>query len=328
MKQYQDLLRHVLENGEAHGDRTGVGTTSVFGHQMAVDLRTSGFPMVTLRKLPFRWIASELIWMLRGSTDERELSSQGVRTWAPWATAQKCAEHGRSPGDLGPTYGHLIRKFGSSYMPLPEHNKRLKQAHGAVPERMIKALKGVDQLWDLCLRMDTEPNSRRLIVSQWDPTTVDRVTVPPCHPLWQVKLHEPPVFVPSSNGHNTLSEQQGISMHVYQRSADAAVGLAFDLAHYALLLCMLGWCTSRQPRRLVFSFGDLHIYNNHRPMVQEMLSREPRQPPSLMIDKEMWHATPGSPGTDTFVNMLQFTPQHLSLVNYYPHPAIKAEVAV
>lgn len=314
MKQYQDALRHVLRHGEKHEDRTGVETTSAFGYQLALDLRETGFPMVTIRKLPFRWIATELLWMLKGSTDERELSSQGVNTWAAWATAEACAKFGREPGDLGPTYGHLLRKFGSPYVPLVEHRLRLKrlQESGKVRSSVGAMMAGYDQLLDLCRRMDTEPNSRRLILSQWDPLTVNTVTVPPCHPLLQVKLHG----------------NDGISLRIDQRSADAAVGLAWDIAHFGLLLCLLAWCTSRQPRHLVFHIGDLHIYNNHHELVKTLLDREPRQSPQLEITKDMFHAQPASPGADTFINLLQFMPEHVKLINYNPWPAIRAEVAV
>lgn len=300
---YHDLLRRIMAEGERHDDRTGVGTKSVFGAQLDVDLN-EGFPLFTTRKLPFRWIAEELLWMLSGSTDANELVEKGVHTWTPWATEEKCAKHGREQGDLGPTYGYLIRRFGGLVRP----TKRVRELYGL----MTDAEKGVDQLWDLAYLMDTEPNSRRLIVSQWDPQRMHTVTVPPCHPLWQVKLHG----------------QDGISLRVDQRSADCFVGLAFDVAHYGLLLCLLAWCTNRDPRRLVFHIGDAHIYRNHVEQVKKLLGRWPRPLPQLEITKQMWHATPSAPGQDTFVNLLQFRYEHLSLRGYDPWPSMTVDVAV
>lgn len=304
MKVYQDALRTVLRYGESHDDRTGVGTLSVFGHQISLAM-SEGFPLVTTRKLPFRWIAEELFWQLSGSTDERDLSNKGVRTWSKWATALKCLKFNRVPGDLGPTYGHLIRRFGGKYMATPEVRKRYND--------MSPAEQGLDQLQELLYMIDVQPNSRRLVVSQWDPITVNSVEVPPCHPLWQVKVHD----------------DHYISLRVDQRSADAFVGLAFDIAHFGLLLTLLAYVTHRRPKWLVFHIGDLHIYKNHMDAVQELLAREPRRLPTVHVDsrKEMYHGMPSTPGLDAFVNLLRMEYKDLKLVGYDPHPKIEVDVA-
>jgi thymidylate synthase len=303
MRQYHDLLRLVKETGEPHKDRTGIGTMSVFGAQLILDMR-EGYPLITTKAVPLRWIATELMWMLAGSTDEKELASRGVNTWAAWATKEKCQEKGRQEGDLGPTYGWLIRNFGGQYMPTNERRLWAKLN----PEK----LNGHDQLWELCVNMDTDPYSRRHIISMWDPVSAWELTVPPCQPLIQVRLHEP----------------DEISLRVDVRSQDAFIGLPFDMAHYGLLLEMLAYCTSRRARNLVMQFGDLHIYSSHAMKVTQLLDREPRLLPTLKIEKPMWHATPGAPGQDTFVNLLQIGWEHLVLEGYDPWPKLGGAVAV
>lgn len=301
MREYQTMLRRVLQMGERHEGRNGA-TLSHFGDQMVLDMR-DGFPLVTTKRVPFRWVALELMWMLAGSTDEGELNKRGVKTWEPWADAEQNAENGRQPGDLGPTYGWLIRNFGGQYMPTSERRVMSRVSPDIV--------NGHDQLWELAYRMDAEPNSRRLIVSQWDPVTTHQLTVPPCQPLWQVRLHDP----------------NGISLRVDVRSQDAFIGLPFDMAHYGLLLHLLAYCTSRIPRFLVMQFGDIHVYEQHLPQVQELLEREPKTRPTLTVTKPMYHAVPGAAGQDTFINLLQIGYDHLLLEGYEPHPPIKAEVA-
>lgn len=306
MRKYHDLLRHVIESGEPHEDRTGVGTTSVFGHQLKLNM-AEGFPLITTRKLPFRWIITELQWMLAGSTDARELESRGVYTWSPWATPAMTAKHHRQPGDLGPTYGFLLRHFGSEYYPTA--NMRLLEKTN--PDRIF----GHDQLWELCSNLDTSPNSRRHLLMQWDPISVHELEVPPCHPLLQFRVHQG-------------GELEELSLHVYARSQDAFIGLPFDMAHFGLLLEMLAWCTCRKARDLVFSFGDLHVYRNHRAGIDELLSREPRPLPRLVIEKEMYHAQPAAPGRDSFINLLQMKVEHLKLEDYDPWPKISMAIAI
>lgn len=303
MNQWHGLLRLVKETGEPHKDRTGIGTMSVFGASASFDMR-EGFPLITTKAVPFRWIAYELMWMLAGSTEERELAANGVNTWAAWATKEKCEEKGRREGDLGPTYGWLLRNFGGTYMPTAERRiwQKLNQ----------DKINGHDQLWELCSNMDTEPYSRRHWVSMWDPVSVHEVTVPPCQPGFQVRLHEP----------------DEISLRVDQRSADAFIGLPFDIAHYGLLLEMLAYCTARRARQLIFHIGDLHIYSSHTSKVNQVLDREPRPLPTLSIEKPMFHAQPGAPGQDTFINLLQIKWEHVKLDGYDPYPKLTAEVAV
>lgn len=308
MKEYLELLRHVMDYGEPHEDRTGVGTRSVFGHQLRIDMR-KGFPLVTTRQIPFRWIAEELRWMIAGSTSEPELAEKGVMTWAPWATLAEAEKHGRPLGDLGPTYGWLLRNFGGVYMPTEQ--RRLWQRLN------IDKINGHDQLWELCYLMDTEPYSRRHVVCQWDPVSVHELTIPPCHPLWQVRIH----------GRNDWPTE-GMSLHVYARSQDAFIGLPFDIAHFGLLLELLAWATCRIPMWLIMSFGDLHIYLNHLEGVDGQLSRAPKARPVLRVTKQMWHAEPPAPGQDTFTNLLQLRFSDLSLTGYDSWPSIKLKVAV
>lgn len=246
MQSYLRLLNHVLENGESHDDRTGTGTLSVFGYQWRHDLRT-GFPLLTTKKLPLRWIAEELRWFLSGSTYEPDLRAQGVDIWKEWATPEQCAKFGREEGNLGPVYGELWRKF-------PE-------ADGS----------GTDQIRNLIEGIMNSPNSRRLIVSGWHPVCCNLVALPPCHTLWQVKCH----------GNTELS------LHLYARSIDSFLGLPFNIASYALLAELLAYCTGRIARDLIISFGDLHIYKNHIDQVKLQLSREPRELPRLMFSSQL-----------------------------------------
>jgi thymidylate synthase len=304
MIEYQGLLSRVIRDGEHYEGRNG-GTLSTWGETLKVDMR-GGYPLLTTKKIPFKWIATELLWMLAGSTDEHELQAHGVKTWAPWATQEKCEVYGRDAGDLGPTYGFLLRFYGGKYMRTRDRRAMVKQ------EQMPESWKGHDQLWELCYNLDVDPYSRRHVVTQWDPYTLHEVEVPPCQPVWQVKVHD----------------DHEMSLLVYCRSADVFVGLPFDIAHYGLLLEMLAWVTGRRPRQLVFQFGDLHLYDTHTDAAKALLERQPRPKPEVFIGKDMWHATPSAPGQDNFVNLLQIQFQHFVLHNYDPHPKISAEVSV
>jgi thymidylate synthase len=247
MQTYQELLRDVLENGEQHGDRTGVGTRSVFGRQWRHDMRT-GFPLLTTKTVPLRWVFEELRWFLSGSTNVADLQKAGVDIWDEWATAEQCARFGRPAGDLGPVYGFLWRHFdGSPYS------------------------SGIDQITELLYDITHTPNSRRLIVTGWHPEHARAVALPPCHTLWQVKCHE---------------SDNSMSLHLYARSIDIFLGLPFNIASYAMLLKMISWVTYRKPRDLVISFGDLHLYNNHVEQAKIQLDREPRPLPNVAINYE------------------------------------------
>jgi thymidylate synthase len=295
MKQYLDLLRHVLKNGEAHDDRTGVGTLSVFGYQFRHDMR-EGFPLLTTKKLPFRWIAEEMFWFLRGKTFEPELRAKGVDIWEEWATEEQTKRFGRREGDLGPVYGFLWRHFGGQYI-----------AVGAVgnqrPECGFNT--GVDQIDRLMRDLVASPNSRRHIVSGWDPAQCDNVALPPCHTLWQVKCHS----------------DMGISLHLYARSIDSFLGLPFNIASYGLLLTLLAAATNRTPHDLIISFGDLHIYRNHLNQVEEQLSRTPRSLPVLSIRA-------GKEPTNPLARLMRYEYEDLELMKYDPYPKITAPVAV
>jgi thymidylate synthase len=281
MKQYQKLLQHVLENGVRHEDRTGVGTISTFGYQTRYDLRET-FPIVTTKRVPFRWIAEELFWFLSGSTDERELNARGVDIWAEWATRDQTARFGRGTGDLGPVYGYLWRSFGGEY---PQTN-------------------GVDQVARLIREIETNPNSRRLLVSGWDPRVCDDVALPPCHTLFQFKI------------------ESGRTLHcqLYQRSADAFLGVPFNISSYALLTHLVAHVCGLEAGDFVHTFGDLHIYSNHLDQVNELLSREPLPLPKLKIV-----ASGDLKGLD---GLLNFKIENLKLQNYQSHGKIAAPVAV
>lgn len=284
MKQYQELLKYVLTNGEQHDDRTGVGTISVFGYQIRFDLR-EGFPLCTTKKLPFRWIAEELFWFLSGSTNEKDLRDAGVDIWKEWATSEQCAKFDRSEGDLGPIYGWLWRFFGGQYEDCYSSNGD-----------------GVDQVARLIDGLEKNPNSRRHIVTGWDPRECDNVALPPCHTLFQFKVHQ----------------DNSLSCHLYARSIDSFLGLPFNIASYALLTELIANVTQRTARELIISFGDLHIYKNHVEQVNEVLAREPYTLPKLIITGERR----GLKG------LLDTRYEHLLISNYQAHPSISAPVAV
>jgi len=281
MHQYHQLLRHILDTGVRHEDRTGVGTISTFGYQTRFDL-SEGFPIVTTKRVPFRWVAEELFWFLSGSTNEKDLSARGVDIWEEWATGEQTARFGRSEGDLGPVYGYLWRSFGGDY---PKTD-------------------GVDQIARLLKQIETNPNSRRLIVSGWDPRVCDEVALPPCHTLFQFKIE---------NGRR-------LSCQLYQRSADAFLGVPFNISSYALMTHLVAHACDLEPAEFIHTFGDLHIYSNHLQQVEELLSREPLPLPKL----EFVNAD-GLKGLD---GLLNFKYENLRLDNYRSHGKIAAPVAV
>jgi thymidylate synthase len=281
MRQYHDLLRHILNTGNRHEDRTGVGTISTFGYQTRFNLR-EGFPIVTTKRVPFRWVAEELFWFLSGSTDEAELRARGVDIWAEWATEEQTARFGREEGDLGPVYGYLWRSFGGDY---PETN-------------------GVDQIARLIKEIETNPNSRRLIVSGWDPRVCDEVALPPCHTLFQFKVEN----------------ERVLHCQLYQRSADAFLGVPFNISSYALLTHLVAHVCGLEVGDFVHTFGDLHIYSNHVEQVNELLNREPLPLPTLeFVDAADLKGLDG---------LLKFKYENLKLENYKSHGKIAAPVAV
>jgi len=292
MRQYHDILRSILQHGTEHKDRTGVGTISHFGFQTRFDLR-QGFPIVTTKKVPFRWIAEELFWFLSGDTNESNLRSTGVDIWKEWADAEHTRRFGREPGDLGPVYGYLWRSFGGHY-----------------PKR-----DGVDQIARLLNEIETNPNSRRLIVSGWDPRECDNVDLPPCHTLFQFKI-EQGGGLPHCRASAPLLHCQ-----LYQRSADAFLGVPFNISSYALLTHLVAHACGLEVGEFIYTLGDYHIYQNHLEQVREVLSREPRPLPQLEIKDE-------DPQLRGLEGLLGMRSEHLSLFGYESHAKIAAPVAV
>src|SRR6266550_4374050 len=281
MNQYHDILRSILEHGTEHKDRTGVGTISHFGFQTRFDLR-EGFPIVTTKKVPFRWIAEELFWFLSGDTNEANLRARGVDIWKEWADAEHTRRFGREPGDLGPVYGYLWRSFGGDY-----------------PQR-----DGVDQIARLINEIETNPNSRRLIVTGWDPRQCDNVDLPPCHTLFQFKVEE-------------RAGERVLHCQLYQRSADAFLGVPFNISSYALLTHLVAHVCDLKVGEFIYTLGDYHIYKNHLAQVNELLAREPLPLPRLEIRDDDVERR-GLEG------LLNFRYQQLNLIGYESHAKIAA----
>ena len=270
MRAYRLLLWDLLEHGIERTDRTGVGTLSDFGGHAQFDLR-EGFPLLTERLIAFKTVAMEMLWFLRGDVNTEWLEQQGVKIWRPWASES---------GHVGPIYGFQWRNFGA--------------AQG----------KGIDQVKEAIRLVKEQPDSRRILVSAWNPVDLEAMALPPCPVLFQLYV----------------DHGEWLHMHVYQRSCDAFIGLPHDIAGYALLLAMIARTTGLLPGRLNFSFGDLHLYKNHVDHARELLKREPRPLPVLKIDGL------NDDGHIKQIDDFQF--QDFSLVGYHPHPAIKADVAV
>ena len=267
-RQYLALLADILENGVQRGDRTGTGTLGVFGRQIRFDL-AKGFPVLTTKKLHLRSIFIELLWFLKGDTNIAYLKDNGVRIWDEWADEN---------GDLGPVYGKQWRSW-------------------ATPDGRV-----IDQIANLVESLKTNPNSRRHIVTAWNPADVDDMALPPCHCLFQFFV------APSENGGGKLSCQ------LYQRSADVFLGVPFNIASYALLTLMVAKVVGLQPGEFVHTFGDAHLYLNHLDQAREQLTREPYPFPTLKIaDKR---------------DLFAFAYEDFTLEGYQAHPHIKAEVSV
>ncbi|HCN16997.1 MULTISPECIES: thymidylate synthase [Psychrobacter] len=277
---YLDLLRHVLANGTEKGDRTGTGTLSHFGAQLRFDL-TTGFPLLTTKKVHFKSIVYELLWFLSGSTHVNYLQENGVRIWNEWATAEQTARFNRPAGDLGPVYGHQWRNYGAS-----------KREDGSYDSD------GVDQIAQVIEQIKHNPNSRRLIVSGWNPGEAEQVALPPCHTLFQF-------FVADNK----------LSCQLYQRSADLFLGVPFNIASYALLTHMVAQVCGLDVGEFIWTGGDCHIYQNHREQVERQLTRSLYQLPTLTLNSDV-------------DNIFAFTYEDISVDGYESHPAIKAKVAV
>ena len=280
MQQYLNLLNQVLEQGGQKSDRTGTGTVSVFGHQMRFDLN-QGFPIVTTKRVHFRSVAIELLWFLRGDTNVQYLQDNKVSIWNEWSTAEQTARFGRPAGELGPVYGHQWRNFGAT-----------KNTDGSYNHD------GFDQLEWLIHEIKTNPNSRRLIVSGWNPTEANQVALPPCHTLFQF-------FV--QNGK--------LSCQLYQRSADIFLGVPFNIASYALLTHMVAQVCGLGLGEFIWTGGDCHLYSNHIEQAELQLSREPLPLPKLRLN----------PAID---NLFDFKFEDIELIDYQHHAPIKADVAI
>src|SRR5205823_506583 len=298
MKQYHDILKSVLDHGTEHEDRTGVGTISHFGYQTRFDLR-GGFPIVTTKRVPFRWIAEELFWFLSGDTNEANLRARGVDIWKEWADEEHTSRFGRDEGDLGPIYGYLWRSFGGTY-----------------PVR-----DGVDQIERLINEIETNPNSRRLIVSGWDPRECDNVDLPPCHTLFQFKIENMSEALPNGRASDTVSKSPVLHCQLYQRSADAFLGVPFNISSYALLTHLVAHVCDLDVGEFIYTLGDYHIYKNHIEQVNELLMRQPLLLPRLEINDQEDRLR-GLEG------LLNFRYEHLNLKGYESHAKIAAPVAV
>jgi thymidylate synthase len=264
MHQYHDLLERLLADGVEKHDRTGTGTLSVFGHQMRFDL-AQGFPLVTTKKLHLKSIIYELLWFLSGDTNVKYLRDHGVTIWDEWADAK---------GELGPVYGRQWRSW-------------------AAPDGRV-----IDQISNVVDAIRRNPDSRRLIVSAWNPADVDRMALPPCHCLFQFYV-----------------AKGRLSCQLYQRSADVFLGVPFNIASYALLTMMIAQVTDLEPGEFVHSFGDAHLYLNHLEQARLQLTRAPRALPTMTLNPEVG-------------DLFAFRFEDFTLSGYDPHPHIKAKVAV
>ncbi|MDH5490574.1 MAG: thymidylate synthase [Myxococcales bacterium] len=280
MRPYLDLLRRILEEGRPREDRTGTGTLSLFGEQLRVDLRDH-FPLLTTKKVHLKSILHELLWFLRGETHVGSLQAAGVSIWDEWATAEQTARFGRQAGDLGPVYGHQWRNFGAT---------RLEDGGYAAD--------GIDQLARLVEELRRAPESRRLLVTGWNPREADQVALPPCHTLFQLYVSE-----------------GELSLQLYQRSADIFLGVPFNIASYALLTRMLAQICDLRAGDFIHTFGDVHLYQNHREQAQLQLGRAPRELPRMHLNPDV-------------KDLFAFRYEDFRLEGYEPHPRISAPVAV
>jgi len=275
MQQYLDLLQHIISTGTSKSDRTGTGTKSVFGYQMRFDL-AAGFPLVTTKKCHLKSIIYELLWFLQGDTNIKYLKDHGVRIWDEWADEN---------GDLGPVYGKQWRSWSG--------------ADGVE----------VDQVKELIHTINTNPDSRRMIISAWNVADLPKMKLMPCHCLFQFYTSPP----------TPLQKERGVkgslSCQLYQRSADVFLGVPFNIASYSLLTLMIAQVCGLEPGEFVHSFGDVHLYNNHIEQAQLQLTRTPFPLPQMKINPAV-------------KDIFSFTYEDFELLNYQSHPAIKAPVAV
>ncbi len=274
MQQYIDLIRHIQKNGIKKTDRTGTGTKSVFGYQMRFNL-SKGFPLLTTKKIHIKSVIHELLWFLKGDTNISYLQENGVRIWNEWADKN---------GELGPIYGHQWRNWNSE---------------------------GIDQIKQMIETIKVNPDSRRIIISAWNPSVMPNTSVsfsenvannkaalPPCHTFFQCYI---------SDGK--------LSIQLYQRSADVFLGVPFNIASYALLAIMLSQVTGYEPGEFIHTFGDAHIYTNHKNQIKKQLSRSPRKLPKVKLNPKI-------------KNLLDFTYDDIEITDYDPYPLIKGTVSI
>ena len=286
---YLMLLSKLLK-AAPKDDRTGTGTSEIFGHQMRFDL-SKGFPLLTTKKVHFKSIAIELFWFIRGRTDNQWLKERGVTIWDEWATEEQCAKFGRKEGDLGPIYGHQWRNFG-------EVTKVRHIGAGLYHEKVTDVIQnGFDQISWVINEIKTNPNSRRLIVSGWNPAEANDVALPPCHTLFQFHVNE-----------------GKLSCQLYQRSADTFLGVPFNIASYALLTHIIALECGLDVGEFIWTGGCVHLYKNHFEQAKLQLTRSPRQFPKLVIKNKK--------------PFDQYEFVDFEIVDYNPYPSIKAEVAV
>ena len=274
MQQYLDLISYIQKNGVEKTDRTGTGTKSVFGYQMRFDLN-KGFPLLTTKKIHIKSVVHELLWFLKGDTNIDYLQRNGVRIWNEWADEN---------GNLGPVYGHQWRNWNSE---------------------------GIDQIKEMIETIKVNPDSRRIIVSAWNPSVMpnnsksfsenvanNKAALPPCHAFFQCYI---------ANGK--------LSIQLYQRSADVFLGVPFNIASYALLAIMLAKVTGHEPGEFIHTFGDVHIYSNHKKQIEEQLSRKPKKLPKVKLNSKI-------------KNLFDFTYDDIEITDYDPYPLIKGAVSV
>ncbi len=264
MEIYHEFLKYILEKGVKKEDRTGVGTISVFGYQFRHDL-SMGFPLITTKKIHFKSVVHELLWFLKGDSNVQYLRDNGVTIWDEWADEK---------GELGPIYGVQWRKWKTSQNQF------------------------IDQISDLINQIQNNPNSRRLLVTAWNPEFINQMALPPCHTFFQCYVHN-----------------QKLSLHLYQRSGDAFLGVPFNIASYALLIHLIAQVCNLKVGEFIHSFGDAHIYLNHLEQVHLLLSRKPKPLPIIRLNP-------------TKKNIFDFCYEDIHLIGYDPYPTIKAEVAV
>lgn len=301
MKQYHDLIKHIIENGTRRDDRTGVGTISCFGYQMRFDLQ-EGFPLVTTKKTHLKSVIHELLWFLKGDTNIRYLVRNGVNIWNEWPFTKYLKEQGLS--EDFPRYSTQWKAKMKEFVQDIAEDYEFAQQYGElgpVYGKQWRDFNGFDQMEWLVNEIKNNPNSRRLIVSAWNASEITEMAkagLPPCHTMFQFYVND-----------NKLSCQ------LYQRSADTFLGVPFNIASYALLTMMIAQVCGLQPGEFVHTFGDVHLYSNHLKQADELLKREPKPLPKMKLNPEV-------------NNLFQFKFEDFTLENYNPHPAIKAQVAV